>query len=345
MTAEQAIFTSVARHRGAVASTLVTLTAVLGFACTVIWAGTGFGYYWPAWIWFSGLVVISLFWLIPQATEGREGPRLRFALHVALTVWVVGILFALWLLGGGGAYWPFVTTVLLAAAVALHELTLRRIEQRDDSQLEERVVELTRTRRGALDVQAQELRRIERDLHDGAQARLVALSMKLGRAEERLADRPEDRELVREAREEAGAAIAELRDLARGIAPPVLADRGLPAAVEALGSRSAIPVEVRAPDTDEGSRPAPVIEAVAYFVAAESLTNAAKHAGGPAVVEISRSNGHLLVTVSDEGPGGADPAGNGLSGLRGRVEAVDGSLHIDSPPGEGTTITAELPCE
>ena len=113
------------------------------------------------------------------------------------------------------------------------------------------MTELTRTRRGALDVQADELRRIERDLHDGAQARLVALSMQLGRAEERLADRPEDQELVRAAREEAGAAIAELRDLARGIAPPVLADRGLPAAVEALATRSAIPVEVSA---DSASR-------------------------------------------------------------------------------------------
>ena len=115
-----------------------------------------------------------------------------------------------------------------------------------ERELTERVDELTRTRRGAVDVQAAELRRIERDLHDGAQARLVALSMQLGRAEERLENDPEAAELVRNARVEAGAAIGELRDLARGIAPPVLADRGLPAAVDALGKRSALPVTVDA---------------------------------------------------------------------------------------------------
>ncbi len=205
------------------------------------------------------------------------------------------------------------------------------------------MTELTRTRRGALDVQADELRRIERDLHDGAQARLVALSMQLGRAEERLADRPEDRALVRAAREEAGNAIAELRDLARGIAPPVLADRGLAAAVEALATRSAVPVTVSADMA--GDRPPPAIESVAYFVAAEAITNVAKHAPGPARVEIDLDATHLTVRVIDEGPGGADPAGSGLSGLRNRVESVDGTLTIESPSGGGTTITAVLPCE
>ena len=136
---------------------------------------------------------------------------------------------------------------------------------------------LTRTRQGALDVQAAELRRIERDLHDGAQARLVALSMRLGRAEERLADQPELAALVREAREDAGAAIGELRDLARGIAPPILADRGLTAAIEALARRSAIGVTI---DADPDRRPLPVVETAAYFVVAEALTNVAKHAGG-----------------------------------------------------------------
>lgn len=342
MIAEQAIASAVSRNRESALTLLVPVTAVVGFACTVIWAGTGFGAYWPAWIWFAGLVPISLFWILPAATAGTEGRRLKLAVHGGLSVWVIVVLFLIWALGGGGSYWPLVTTVVLVAAVVLHALILRRIEARDEHDLEERVVELTRTRRGALDVQAQELRRIERDLHDGAQARLVALSMQLGRAEERLGDRPADRELVRAAREEAGAAIAELRDLARGIAPPVLADRGLAAALEALGSRSAIPVEVTA---TEGERLAPAIESVAYFVVAESLTNAAKHAGTPASVAVTRAGETLRVTVSDEGPGGADPAGSGLSGLRSRVEAVDGTLTIESPPGAGTTVTAELPCE
>ncbi len=342
MIAEQAIASAVSRNREAALALLVPATAVAAFACTVIWAGTGFGTYWPIWVWFAGFVPIAFFSILPRVSEDLEGRRLALALHAGLTIWVAAILVAIWAFAGGGSFWPFVTIVVLAAAVVLHALILRRIEARDDHQLEERVVELTRTRRGALDVQAEELRRIERDLHDGAQARLVALSMQLGRAEERLADRPDDQQLVRAAREEAGAAIAELRDLARGIAPPVLADRGLTAALEALGDRSAIPVTA---EVEEGERLAPVVETVAYFVVAESLTNAAKHAGTPATVVVTRDGDVLRVVVADDGPGGADPAGNGLSGLRSRVEAVDGRLTIDSPPGGGTTVTAELPCE
>jgi signal transduction histidine kinase len=203
--------------------------------------------------------------------------------------------------------------------------------------LVERVDDLTRTRRGALDVQAHELRRIERDLHDGAQARLVALTMQLGRAEARLGEHPEAAELVREARGEASAAIAELRDLARGIAPPVLADRGLPAAVEGLAARSAIRATV---DADVGRRPPPVVETAAYFVVAESLTNAAKHAGpdAHARVTIRDEPNALRIEVADDGAGGADPAGSGLTGLRHRVEALDGRLTVTSPPGGGTTI-------
>jgi signal transduction histidine kinase len=191
-------------------------------------------------------------------------------------------------------------------------------------------------------VQAAELRRIERDLHDGAQARLVALSMHLGRAEARLDDQPELAQLVRQARQEAGSAIAELRDLARGIAPPVLADRGLAAAVEGLGRRSAIPVTVEA---QIDKRPPPVVETAAYFVAAEALTNAAKHAGGvPVHVRTVREGDTVVVEVTDNGSGGADPGGSGLTGLRHRVEALDGRLTVTSPAGQGTTIRAELPC-
>jgi signal transduction histidine kinase len=324
---------------------LVPLLAVVTLTLTIIWAGAGFGYFWPAWVAFAGLVPISFLKLLPAMVEGCEGPRRRLAAHAALVLWVIGILFAIWLLGGQGDFWPLITSAILLASIAVHELVIRSREGgATDPELQQRVVDLTRTRRGALDVQAAELRRIERDLHDGAQARLVALTMQLGRAEERLGDRPEDRELIRAAREEAGAAIAELRDLARGIAPPVLADRGLVPAIEALGSRSAVPVEVRAGEAGDG-RPAPAIESVAYFVAAESLTNVAKHAGGPATVDVQRDNGTLRVTVADDGPGGADPAGSGLSGLRSRVEAVDGTLRVDSSPGAGTRIVAEIPCE
>ena len=176
-------------------------------------------------------------------------------------------------MSGGGFFWPIFPAVALGVLLALNPLFFRPSQRK----LEVRVDELTRTRSGALDVQATELRRIERDLHDGAQARLVALSMQLGRAEERLADHPDSAALVRQAREEATAAIRELRDLARGIAPPVLADRGLVAAVEALASRSTANVEVVG---HLDHRLPPVVETAAYFVVAESLTNVAKHAPG-----------------------------------------------------------------
>jgi signal transduction histidine kinase len=167
--------------------------------------------------------------------------------------------------------------------------------------------------------------------------------MQLGRAEERLGDEPEAAALLRAARSEASAAIAELRDLARGIAPPVLADRGLPAAVEALGRRSPVPVAI---ETRLERRPPAVIETAAYFVVAEALTNVAKHAPeAAATVRIEGGEEQLRVAVADDGPGGADAAaGSGLDGLRARVEALDGELTVRSPAGEGTTIEAVLPC-
>ncbi len=208
--------------------------------------------------------------------------------------------------------------------------------------LAERVDELSRTRSGALDVQANELRRIERDLHDGAQVRLVALSMKLGRAEDRYRDDPETAALLREVREDAAAAIRELRGLARGIAPPVLASRGLEAAVRSLAQRSGAEVIV------SGAlkrRPLPAVETAAYFVVAESLTNAVKHAPGARVeIRLEQHGDDVFVEIVDFGPGGADAAGGGLTGLRQRVEALDGVLSVTSPLGVGTQIEAVLPC-
>jgi signal transduction histidine kinase len=214
--------------------------------------------------------------------------------------------------------------------------------------LTDQVQNLTRTRRGALDAQAAQLRRIERDLHDGAQARLVALSIQLGRAEARLGEDPEAAALVRSARAEAGAAISELRDLVRGIAPPVLTDRGLAAAVQSLAERCPVPVGVTVEGLDD--RLPPVIESAAYFVVAESLTNVAKHApGATAEVRLTGRPGRLVLDVADTGPGGATwvpGAGpTGLAGLRSRVEALDGRLTIESPPGGPTAVHAELPCE
>ena len=265
-------------------------------------------------------------------------------IHAELDGVVVGYLISVWALAGGGLFWPFWPALALSIPLAIHAMIVYRdrLNPARERELTERVDELTRTRRGALDVQAAELRRIERDLHDGAQARLVSLSMLVGRAEDQLADRPEVAALVRRAREEAGAAIGELRDLARGIAPPVLADRGLNAAVQALGVRAPMPVDVEVPDA---RRPPPVVETAAYFVVAEALTNVAKHAGGaPARVVVTRDAQRLVVEISDTGPGGANPQGGGLTGLRHRVEAIDGTLLVDSPAGGPTTIRAEMPC-
>jgi signal transduction histidine kinase len=321
------------------------ISAVLGLVVTIVWAGTGGGTFWPGWVW-TGLgaavaVHAALRWALGLEPAGVRA----VAIVGSLTAILTAVQASAWALSGGGFFWPLYPAAVTWTATAILALVVFRAHLTGlgrERELTERVDELTRTRRGAVEVQAAELRRIERDLHDGAQARLVALSMQLGRAEERLSDQPEIAELVREARGEAGAAIRELRDLARGIAPPVLADRGLVAAVEALGRRSPVPVSVSA---DLGDRPSHVVETAAYFVVAESLTNVAKHAPqATANVALRRANGRLVVEISDDGPGGADARGAGLTGLRHRAEAIDGLLTVVSEPPGGTTIRAELPC-
>ena len=245
-----------------------------------------------------------------RAWAARRDQDRSFRVKVEVCALIAGYQWIIWALAGFGYVWPIWPMLGMGTVLALRALFLYgdRLPWMDRKELVERVDVLTRTRQGALDVQAAELRRIERDLHDGAQARLVALSMRLGRAEERLADQPEIAALVREAREDAGAAIGELRDLARGIAPPILADRGLTAAIEALARRSAIGVTI---DADPDRRPLPVVETAAYFVVAEALTNVAKHAGGAAAhVRVTLEGDDVLVLeIADEGPGGADPGG------------------------------------
>jgi signal transduction histidine kinase len=195
-----------------------------------------------------------------------------------------------------------------------------------------------------VDTQAAELRRIERDLHDGAQARLVALGMSLALAEERLSRDPDGaRALLSEARTASSDALAELRDLVRGIHPPVLADRGLAGAVQALALAAPMPVTVLA--EMEGRLPAPV-ESAAYFALAEALTNVVKHsAASHATVTVRRSGDLLELAVSDDGIGGADPSrGTGLHGIARRLSAFDGTLAVESPPGGPTELAMVLPC-
>lgn len=210
--------------------------------------------------------------------------------------------------------------------------------------LASRVRQLAETRSEAVDAQAAELRRIERDLHDGAQAKLVAMGMSLGAAARLMDKRPQQaKEMLLEARDASVQALNELRDLVRGIHPLVLSDRGLGDAVRALALDSALDVEV---SVDLPGRLEAPVESAVYFTAAEALTNAAKHSGGRRVwIDIRHSSGRLVMTVQDDGAGGADPAmGGGLRGLERRLAPFDGILVLNSPPGGPTVLTVELPC-
>ncbi|HEY7077207.1 MAG TPA: sensor histidine kinase [Solirubrobacteraceae bacterium] len=276
------------------------------------------------------IVMPFYFWALPDGVDLFGMVRVA-TLPVALVSMVVGLALA-----------PLAVR-LMSAFASVHALVARTLlTASPDPELSARVVDLRSSRARLVAAADAERRRLERDLHDGAQQRLVAMALQLRMAKDRLARGDDALELVTSAGDEAQKAIAELRDLARGIHPPVLTDRGLEAAISALADRSAIPVTVTA---DVPERPAAAVETAAYFVAAEALTNAAKHAGASRVeVRITRRPRSLVVEISDDGRGGADPAGSGLRGLRQRVEALDGTLLVVSPPEGGTTLRAELPC-
>jgi signal transduction histidine kinase len=211
------------------------------------------------------------------------------------------------------------------------------------AQLEARIHALDESRARMLDAALMERQRIERDLHDGAQQRLVALAMDLGMAREKFAAHPEvAQELITQAHEEAKRALAELRDLVRGIHPAVLSDRGLDPALSALAARSPVPVTV---NIDLQERLPAAVESTAYFVVAEALTNIAKHSGASqATVEVRCVGDLLLLDISDDGKGGAEPArGTGLAGIADRVTALDGRFTLTSPPGGPTQVHTELP--
>ncbi|WP_326948583.1 histidine kinase [Amycolatopsis sp. NBC_01307] len=209
--------------------------------------------------------------------------------------------------------------------------------------LQERVDQLAVSRTDLIEAVDAERRRIERDLHDGTQQRLVSLAVNLGLAMATRPDLPSDaREVIARAHLEAKEAIAELNDLVRGLHPAVLDDRGLDAALSGLAARTPVPVRLR---VDLEERVAPNVESVAYFVISEALTNATKHANAMRAEVLVRQVGEVLrVRVTDDGLGGADAAGTGLTGLAKRVGSLDGAFHVSSPVGGPTTITAELPC-
>jgi signal transduction histidine kinase len=270
----------------------------------------------------------DLAWVLVSATLG-------FALSLVVVLLLVLVV--------TGALWWFGVEPIMRARSALDRWLL---SYGHTEVLEQRVQTLTETRAESIDHSATELRRIERDLHDGAQARLVALGMSLGMAEEMWARDPAGaQQILRDARATTGAALGDLRSVVRGIHPPVLADRGLAGAVQALALDMAVPVTV---STGPAGRPPAPIESAVYFAVAECLANTGKHAGAArGWVEIGYDTGAglLRVVVGDDGRGGADPAGGtGMRGVMRRLAAFDGTMRVSSPPGGPTLVTMEVPC-
>ncbi|WP_406477116.1 histidine kinase [Streptomyces sp. NBC_01615] len=300
----------------------------------------------------------DLRWMIAHYFYGFLGA-------LALPLWPVGLVVdGVWqgLLGREAVVLPLISR--LADLDARWSTAL--LKPSPKARLVERVEELTETRAGAVAAHGAELRRIERDLHDGTQARLVSLSMRIGLAKRAYDRDPEAaRKLLDDAQDQAEAALTELRHVVRGIHPPILTDRGLAGAVRALAASSGLDVTVgvdggledRSEGAPEGgARPPAAVEAAAYFVVAESLTNAVKHSGTErASVELARLPAGLRVVVRDEGRGGAggtsqafgsggEAGGSGLLGMQRRVAALDGTLMVTSPVGGPTVIEVELPC-
>ncbi|MEV7204325.1 MULTISPECIES: sensor histidine kinase [unclassified Streptomyces] len=257
---------------------------------------------------------------------------IRFPWGVLTFVTTLTSLFVLW------PVLPFIARALTNVDRAMVRALLSPSDE-----LERRIAELESDRGVVVDTAAADLRRIERDLHDGAQARLVNLAMGLGLAKEKLLEDPDAAAaMVDEAHGEVKLALQELRDLARGIHPAVLTDRGLDAALSSVASRCTVPVKVT---VDLMERPAAAIEGIAYFTVSELLQNVSKHSGArSASVEVWRSSDRLLIQVGDDGRGGARlDGGTGMKGLADRLSAVDGLFVVDSPDGGPTTVTAELP--
>ena len=293
-------------------------------------------------LWLAGLLyalVYAYAWALPTngllyrgLSTSPGGHRLIFGppLDTWLTVGGVVLLVAA----------PFVTAGVAALDVRVTRALLgpsRAIE------LEHRVERLTQTRAGAVDAADAERRRLERNLHDGTQQRLVSLAMNLGMARAQTETVEEAHQAIADAHAETKAALAELRNLVRGLHPPVLEDRGLDAALSGVAARMPIPVRLT---VNVPRRPSPTIEAVAYFVVSEGLTNITKHSlASQAEVSVEQAGDRLHIIVTDDGVGGADPdRGTGLAGLARRAESVDGTLDITSPLGGPTLLSVDLPC-
>ncbi|MFC4913228.1 sensor histidine kinase [Actinomadura gamaensis] len=297
-------------------------------------------------VWMFCWSMVALLVLAPLLATRGHG--LQFVVG-PVTVWVSDPLSGLWATLVGLLLMVPALYVTRAMAIA-HVLWARvllgsSVSQEENAELRARAERLRASRARGVDAVEAERRRIERDLHDGAQQRLLSVAMDIGRARAKLDTDPEAaRVLIEQAHAGAKEAIAELRDLARGIYPAILTDRGLDAALSGLAGRAAVPVEVHV-ELDE--RPPAAVESIAYFVVAEALTNVSKYAdASSASVRVAREGRWVVVEIADDGRGGArSEPGGGLAGLADRAATIDGILTVDSPPGGPTVIRADLPCD
>jgi signal transduction histidine kinase len=307
------------------------IPSTIGFCFVVVWWAIALG----------GLTYPLWDWSLPHPPDNYELHELlgfqdtmatRMFFNVAIGVFFAGTLS--WVVRGAALMEAWFARGLLVSVYELRQQVTEAEEARDVARQQ---------KAAAVSAEAVALRRLERDIHDGPQQRLVRLAMDLGRAEQQFADDPERaRAIVAEALTQTRETLDELRALSRGIAPPILVDRGLQAALTALAGRCTVPVDL---DTPPMERLDPGVESTAYFIVAEALTNVAKHSHASEVqVSVQRIATGLIVTIADDGVGGASLAkGHGLAGLDDRVRAAGGVLSVDSPEGEGTRLTAALP--
>ncbi|MFD4428592.1 sensor histidine kinase, partial [Nocardia sp. NPDC058497] len=271
----------------------------------------------------------------PRAPPGAAVPIID-ATEPGQVTWASVMVLAL-----PGAVLCFLAVQGLLGGVRAEAWCLRRSTRPGQDELAQRVAQLTTTRAEVIEVIDDERRRIERDLHDGVQQRVVALSILLGRVE-READEDQRGELHRRAIAETGHILDELREVSWRIYPAMLARDGLHAALEALADRTPLPTRLDYALTERAPRP---VESACYFTASEAITNAIKHSGAETIaVDVERDGPLVRLRVRDDGNGGADPSGHGLAGIATRVTALDGTMRVDSPPGGPTIVTVEVPC-